>query len=49
MTDKECEMLGKIQDDPEKRLNDDELDLLTDLKHEGMKIDEILEMILSFN
>ena len=45
MTDKECEMLGKIQDDPEKRLNDDELDLLTDLKHEGMKIDEILEMI----
>ena len=46
MTDEDCEKFNKIHDDPVKRFSDDELDLITNLKHEGMSVDKILEKIL---
>ena len=46
MTDKEAQILTEVQKDPEKRLNDQELNLLVDLKHEGMQCDKIIKKIL---
>lgn len=46
MTDKDAQLLTTIQKDPEKKFNDDELDLVTDLRHEGMQFDKIIEKIL---
>ena len=45
LSDDECKKLVALQDDPEKRLSDDELDLITDLKYEGMQYDKIIEKI----
>tara|TARA_B100000519_G_scaffold203180_1_gene224620 strand:+ start:2725 stop:2967 length:243 start_codon:yes stop_codon:yes gene_type:complete len=45
LTDAECKKLAVTQKNPETRLNDDELDLITDLKHEGMQYDKIIEKI----
>ena len=45
LTDAECKKLTVLQKNPETRLNDDELDLITDLKHEGMQYDKIIEKI----
>ena len=46
MNDKDAQLLTTIQKDPEKKFNDDELDLVTDLRHEGMQFDKIIEKIL---
>jgi len=46
MTDKDCEKFNKIHEDPAKRFSDDELDLIINLKHEGMSMDKIIEKIL---
>ena len=45
LTEKDEKILRGVQDDEEKRLNDDELDLVTCLKHEGMQYDKIIEKI----
>ena len=45
LTDAEAQKLSVTQKNPETRLNDDELDLITDLKHEGMQYDKIIEKI----
>ena len=45
LTDAECKKLSVTQKNPETRLNDDELDLITCLKHEGMQYDKIIEKI----
>ena len=44
--DTDSQLLTTIQKDPEKKFNDDELDLVTDLRHEGMQFDKIIEKIL---
>ena len=46
LTDEEAKKLIATQKDPETRMNDDELDLITDLKHEGMQYDKIIEKIM---
>ena len=46
LTDAEAQKLTVIQNNPETRLNDDELDLITDLKHGGMRFDKIIEKIM---
>ena len=45
LTEKDEKILREVQDDEEKRLNDDELDLITILKHEGMQFDTIITKI----
>ena len=46
LTDNDCIKLKTLQKNPETRLNDDELDLITSLKHEGMQYDKIIEKIM---
>ena len=46
LTDAEAQKLTATQKNPETRLNDDELDLITSLKHEGMQYDKIIEKIM---
>jgi hypothetical protein len=45
LTDNECIKLNIIQKNPETRLNDDESELVIDLKYEGMQFDKIIEKI----
>ena len=45
LTEKDEKILRGVQDDEEKRLNDDELDLVINLYEEGMSMEKILEKI----
>jgi hypothetical protein len=45
LTEKDEKILREVQDDEEKRLNDDELDLVINLYEEGMSMEKILEKI----
>ena len=45
LTEKDEKILRGVQDDEEKRLNDDELDLVINLYEEGMSMGKILEKI----
>ena len=45
LTDTESQQLNALQKDPEKRLNDDELDLISSLKMEGMHYETIIQKI----
>ena len=46
LSDAEAQKVTATQKNPETRLNDDELDLITSLKHEGMQYDKIIEKIM---
>lgn len=46
LTDNDCIKLKTLQKNPETRLNDDESELVINLKHEGMHIDKIIETIM---
>ena len=45
LTEKDEKILRGVQDDEEKRLNDDELDLVINFYEEGMSMEKILEKI----
>ena len=45
LTEKDEKILREVQDDEDKRLNDDELDLVINLYEEGMSMEKILEKI----